>query len=87
MTASYLSKLFHKEMGIGFSKYIVRKRMEIARKLLTESDLTVKEISDQAGFTSANYFGTVFKREFGISPQIYRTQHVAAKGSDMTKNQ
>ena len=87
ITASYLSKLFHKEREIVFSKYIVRRRMEIAHGLLVETELPVKEISVQAGFASANYFGTVFKREFGISPQVYRTQNVAANGSNMSKNQ
>lgn len=80
MTASYISKLFRKEMGIGFSKYVAQNRLKTASKLLVETDLSVKEISDRAGFASANYFGTVFKREYGISPLLYRAQNADVAG-------
>lgn len=72
MTPSYLSKLFHKEMNNGFSKYVVQTRIDMAKKLLLETELTVKEIAEKTGFASANYFGTVFKKAMGISPQVYR---------------
>lgn len=76
MTSSYISKLFRKEMGIGFSKYVAQKRLKIAGKLLSETELSVKDISEQTGFSSANYFGTSFKREWGMSPIAYRTQSI-----------
>lgn len=79
MTPSYLSRLFHKEMGIGFSKFIVQSRLKIACGMLTEENLSVKEISDRSGFASANYFGTVFKKEFGVSPATYRKQNAHLK--------
>ena len=78
MTPSYLSKLFHKEMNIGFSKYIIRRRLEISKALLIETNMPIKQIAMKAGFASANYFGTVFKKMENISPNAYRTLNKSA---------
>lgn len=75
MTPSYLSRLFHKEKGVTYSKYIAQRRLEIANKLLTETELPVKKISMLAGFASANYFGAVFKKAYGVSPNVHRSMH------------
>lgn len=82
MTPSYLSRLFHKEKGVTYSKYIVQRRLEIANQLLTETELSVKKISEIAGFASANYFGSVFKKAFGVSPNVYRGIHSEKKSKN-----
>jgi len=75
ITPSYLSKLFHKEMQVGFSKYVVERRLLHAQRLLESTEIPLREIAQLSGFTSANYFGTVFKRQTGLSPNQYREAH------------
>lgn len=72
ITPSYLSKLFHKEMQVGFSKYVVERRLAYAQQLLASTELPLRQIAEMSGFASANYFGTVFKRQLNLSPNQYR---------------
>ena len=72
LTAPYFSQLFSRETGQGVNAYITGQRMEFAGRLLTSSDLKVDDIAAQTGFSSANYFNLVFKKNFGITPTQYR---------------
>lgn len=72
LTPSYLSALFKKEMGIGFSEYLLNTRLAAVRKELVSSNLTAKELSEQAGFADYQYFCKTFKKKVGLSPSAYR---------------
>jgi len=50
---------------------IRNKRLEIAARLLMETDMTVSEISYQVGFNSNTYFATCFKEQYSLSPTEY----------------
>ncbi len=63
---------FKKEFGMTVSSYITEKRIEAAEKLLKNTDMTVEEIADRVGFSTAAYFGSNFKKLKGISPLKYR---------------
>ncbi|MBR4061209.1 MAG: helix-turn-helix transcriptional regulator [Lachnospiraceae bacterium] len=67
-----LSRLFKNQVGIGFSEYVVSKRLEYAKELLITSDYTINEISNMAGFNSTSYFCKIFKVYEGISPAAFR---------------
>ena len=54
------------------STYIKRIRMEVAKRLLRETDLPINEIALRIGFSNAKYFSVTFKQEFGKSPKDYR---------------
>lgn len=58
--------------GKGIAEHIRHLRIETAKKLLTESELTVTEIADSVGFADYNYFCRVFKKETGIPAKKYR---------------
>lgn len=58
--------------GVGIAEHIRYLRIEQAKKLLAESELTVTEISDSVGFADYNYFCRVFKKEVGIPAKKYR---------------
>lgn len=58
--------------GIGASDYINRIRIEKAIQLLTCSNLSIIEISEEVGFTYPRYFSTAFKQEKGITPTEFR---------------
>ncbi|MGG6269529.1 helix-turn-helix transcriptional regulator [Leptolyngbya sp. AN03gr2] len=55
--------------------YLQTERMELARSLLVESTLKVKEVSQQVGYKKASQFAAVFKRQFGVSPKEYQKQY------------
>lgn len=61
--------------------YLISVRLSQAQKLLAETDLPVREIGRQVGFSNGAYFTTLFKRRFGIPPRDYRTlqREIAAK--------
>ncbi len=67
-----LYETFSEKVGIGISQYVNKKRMELAKKLLTSSDLTISEIAYRCGFCDYNYFGKVYKKHYGISPKMQR---------------
>ena len=58
--------------SMGANEYITQLRMEKAIELLTHTPLSINEIADQTGFSTARYFSTVFKQHTGLSPSQYR---------------
>lgn len=73
VSPNYFSRLFKKNMGEGCNDYIVRKRMEKARNLLTATDLSAGRIASMVGYNDTNYFSMAFKKYFGMSPTSYRS--------------
>lgn len=68
----YMSKLFKEQMGETFINYVTDKRLDRTKKLLIETDLSIKEIAGQTGYSDQNYFSRQFKNKFGISPTDFR---------------
>ena len=75
ITPEYLGTQFHQEMGINFSAYVRKFRIEKAKKLLLGTDMKLYEIAAQAGYMDAKYFSRVFKAETGMLPAEYRKTH------------
>lgn len=75
ITPEYLGTQFHQEMGINFSAYVRKFRIEKAKKLLLGTDMKLYEIAEQTGYTDAKYFSRVFKSETGTLPADYRRTH------------
>jgi LacI family transcriptional regulator len=67
-----LEQRFAKALGTSPGAYLSRARLDLVRKLLTETDMPVGEISDRAGFCSPEYMTTVFRRESATTPLRYR---------------
>lgn len=73
VSSSYLSDLFHKQLGISYLKYITGMRMEQAAKLLkSHPDMRIFEVAAQTGFLSDKHFISVFKKHYGVSPAMYQ---------------
>lgn len=71
-THNHLSKLFQNTFNMSITQYLCKTRLEQAEKLLLCSDLTVTEISNEAGFPSISTFFRVFKQQRGISPKEFQ---------------
>ena len=69
-----LSRKFVQEVGEPFWKALQNMRIEEAKRLLTETDLSIAEVSDSAGFNHPTYFSRRFKEETGVSPYEFRTR-------------
>ncbi len=74
ISSCYLSRLFKKEFGMGFSEYISKRKIILAQQLLRFSDLQINTIALELAYNDANYFCRLFKKETGLSPSEYRRQ-------------
>lgn len=82
LSAPYLSKLFHKEVGETISRYIIQKRVEAAKNLLKYSDYSCIEISNYLCFNSESYFIQVFKSYTKMTPKEYREKFFRTRWGD-----
>lgn len=74
LSPSYLSKLFHKEVGISVSAYVMQKRIEAAEKMLRYTEFSSAEIANCLCFCSESHFISMFKRYVKVTPREYREQ-------------
>jgi two-component system response regulator YesN len=72
MNTAYLGQLFRKSYGIYFNDYLLRLRIDEAKKLLRQSDMRVYEIAERVGFNKADYFVTQFEKLESMTPTEYR---------------
>lgn len=72
VTEDYLTRIFHKEMGMSLWSYLNSYRMFYATKLLLQSDDSIYSIAEEAGFPDAAYFNKVFHKQFGMTPGAFR---------------
>lgn len=71
-SAEYLSRMFVKETGMNFVTYLNNVRLQHAVAMLEHTDKRIYEIAESVGYTSVSYFSTVFKKNFGITPNEYQ---------------
>ena len=72
ISSSYLSRIFRSEMGVRFSEYLTKYRIDKSKLLLTDPELTVSDVASLVGYTDQSYFNKVFKRMNGVSPKKWR---------------
>ncbi len=69
---SYLSKLFRQELGISFTEYLNKIRVDRSIDLIREGKHSLLEIAGMVGFDDQSYFTKVFKRYTGVTPRVYK---------------
>ncbi len=72
LNPAYFSTLFKKETGINFSSYLLNLKIENAKLLLKNSNLSLINIAVELGFDNQSYFSNVFKKATGMTPKQYR---------------
>jgi AraC-like DNA-binding protein len=72
VSTSYLSRLFHKEVGMSLTEYIHRTRVDESLVYINQTQEPVKNIIHLVGIYDYNYFTKLFKRYIGMSPNEYR---------------
>lgn len=71
---SHFSKIFKEETGCSFRSYLNRTRVEKSKALLMDDQLSIAEVCTACGFGDQSYYGRVFKRIVGVTPDKYRRQ-------------
>lgn len=74
VSPNYLGRLFKKDVGMSVADYINAERLKCVLSDLENTDKPAKEIAEECGFVSSNYFYTFFRKKIGVTPQAYREQ-------------
>jgi AraC-like DNA-binding protein len=71
-TESHLCHAVRESFGLPCSELLQRFRIEMAKPLLKDQNLLIKQIASEVGFNSVNHFCRVFKKVEGITPTEFR---------------
>ncbi len=74
VSEDYLSRIFHKEMGLSPWEYLSRHRIALAVDLLRQSSLSINEVASRVGFSDQAYFCRVFRKIRGVPPSQIRQE-------------
>jgi len=72
LSRSAFADRFHARVGVPPMAYLTSARLDLAARWLRETTLSVAEIYNRLGYSSASAFNRAFKRERGVSPTAYR---------------
>ena len=65
----------HSQTGIKLSEFIMREKIEEAKRLLRYTDRSSADIGEYLAFSSPAHFSRVFKKYSGLTPNEYRMKH------------
>jgi AraC family cel operon transcriptional repressor len=71
----HVSRVMRKELDTCPSEWINRKKIEYARRLLEVGSAPVVDVASEAGFENLSYFYRLFKKNYGVSPKRFRSEH------------
>lgn len=69
---SQANRIFLKKYGVTPTRYLCEQKINMAKTLLRDTSLTVRQIAAELSFADEHYFSNVFKKETGLSPKEYR---------------
>jgi AraC-like DNA-binding protein len=72
MNSSYLSRHFREKTGMTIKQYTTKMKIDEAKRLLEYTDLSLSGICAHVGFSDQHYLHTVFKKQTGTTPTVYR---------------
>ena len=77
MSYYYFSKTFHHLMGMPYTDFVNKARVNCAKNMLVQKDMSIKEICSELNIGSTSYFNQLFKKYTGISPSQYRNDQTS----------
>lgn len=72
MNVHHFAKMFKQNMGIAPHQYIIERRIERAKQLLTNTELSIIEVCHAVGFDNQSHFTKLFRRYTATTPKMYR---------------
>jgi len=74
ISTAHLSRTVKQTTGLTFERYLMRKRVDFAKRLLLEPLANVSEVAERCGFADPTYFARVFRQLAGCPPSAFRNQ-------------
>ncbi len=75
LNRNYFSRRFKELIGSTPQEFLIRQRLTSAAELLRLTDLPIKNIADQCGYTNQLHFSQAFKKYYGLPPREWRRQN------------
>lgn len=72
MSRTYFHRLYMQAFGVSFRQDVIQSRLLYASQLLTDTDMSVSEISEKCGYESDSYFMRQFRQHKGCTPSQFR---------------
>ena len=73
MSSHYFAELFKQSVRLSPHQYVLRRRIERARKLLHDPNMRILEAGVRSGFSDQSHFTKIFRRMVGVTPSEYRS--------------
>jgi AraC family transcriptional regulator len=70
----HFARVFKRTTGLTLHQYVVSRRIERARQLLQDGELSIATIAVDTGFASQSHLTEVFRRELGVTPGVYQAR-------------
>ncbi len=80
ITPSYLSKLYKAKVGFGLIESLRDIRMAWASIYMDHGVYDIRKVAEYCGYSDSNYFGRIFRRQFGMTPSDYMIARKGTKG-------
>ena len=77
LTPNYVGRVFKRATGVSVSDRMMSLRLAKAKELLTNTQSSITQISEEIGFSGDGYFYKTFKQTYGCTPADYRKQRRA----------
>ena len=71
-SSDYIAKIFRQQFGVTIKQYVIEKKLSVAKRLLTTSDISVKQVGQAVGFAESVLFEKFFKYHVKMTPKKYR---------------
>ncbi|WP_198553857.1 AraC family transcriptional regulator [Tenacibaculum sp. Bg11-29] len=72
MSPNYVSIFIKKHAGISIQQYVLKTKIEMAARLLKQTNLNISEIADKTGFLDSSHFNKIFKKYTSHNPSAFR---------------
>ncbi len=83
LSPAYFGRVFKQTFHRTFRQYVLGRRMERARDLLTQKDASISFVCEQVGISSPSYFSHLFKQYTGLAPSEYKKSKQGQAGSNL----
>lgn len=72
LNEDYFSRIFRKETGMGYKEYVLKQKVEYAKKLLKNTDMPIVIVASKVGYENYTNFTQMFRKMTGVTPTEYR---------------
>lgn len=72
LSSTVFYKRFHEELHVTPGEYLTQRRIHKAKSLLADTSRSITDIAHSLGYSSSQYFATIFKKTTGVTPRAYR---------------